>query len=1133
MPNCLQSRRLFAQVIIWLAFTTSAIAQSPPPKPESVDALLGRVADGRKQLDQARDLDDALKAKARDYFDKAQGELERAKAAEAKIATFQQQVGQAPEELGRTKAELAALPSQPATSVDDDAAALAQIEQAVARAEAELERWRREAQELETELKGRAGRRTEIPKRIAAAQQVLAETAAAAPTPVGEENPTVQSARVLMLAARQRAAELEIQSCQEELKAFDARAELLPLRRDLAARRATLAEQEVKRLQELVNRRRQQEAEAQARQAAWEASQAHPAMQRLMEENARLADKRKLLAGQIADATRRLDEVNGQLGKVSEQFASVQKKANSVGLANVIGPLLRRQRAALPELGDSRRNVAACQQAMGEGELARLELQEQRFALSDLDQQTKNELKDLDLPAAGRQLADLEAAVREALQTKRDYLDTLIAEHEKYYDKLDKLKTAAEKLIAETESCSLYIDQRVLWIASAEPISLADAAPAAHALLWLAGPRAGLELGGCLLGDIRANAAAWAAALAVFAALVYWRRRMRARIVEIGEKTVRGSCCRFLPTVEVVALTALMSLAWPGLFWWIGWRLWSATPAADVCKALGAGMTTTARVFLALELVRLCCAPGGLAEAHFDWSAAALRLLRKHIRWFKLAALPLMCVAVTMTWQDNDQWDASLGRFCCLAALACFAWALNRVFRPSGVVFQTMIADRRGGWLERLRYVWYPLLSLTPAALALLAAVGYHYTARQLATRLILTAYVLVGGIVARALLLRWALVSKRKLAMEEARKRRAAQSESSVGEESAAAELPASAQPQRDLAVINAQTRHLIEYSLTVAAALALWCAWVDVLPALGILNSVMLWGTNISVTMLIAAALTLATTVIAAKNIPGLLEMAVLQHLPLEAGSRYALATVSRYLITIVGVVCCCSELGLGWSKVQWLVAAMSLGLGFGLQEIFANFISGLIILFECPVRVGDVVTIGETSGVVSRIRMRATTITDWDRKELIIPNKEFITGRVLNWTLSNAVNRVTISVGVAYGADAERTKTLLLRIAQEHPLVLRDPPPHAMLESFGASSLNFVLRCYLPNLDNRGTVIHELHVAVDREFRAAGIEIAFPQHDIHVRTLDLPLDKLFPATAMEQPAVKQSLAADKKAA
>ncbi|MBU4400127.1 MAG: mechanosensitive ion channel, partial [Planctomycetes bacterium] len=244
------------------------------------------------------------------------------------------------------------------------------------------------------------------------------------------------------------------------------------------------------------------------------------------------------------------------------------------------------------------------------------------------------------------------------------------------------------------------------------------------------------------------------------------------------------------------------------------------------------------------------------------------------------------------------------------------------------------------------------------------------------------------------------------------------------------------------------------------------------------------------------------------AAKNIPGLLEMAVLQYLPLDAGARYAVATISRYFITIAGTIFCFGALGVGWSKVQWLVAAMSLGLGFGLQEIFANFVSGLIILFERPVRVGDVVTIDDISGVVSRIRIRATTITDWDRKELIIPNKEFITGRVLNWTLTNQMNRVVVEVGVAYGTDTELATKILLEIAQNHPHVLKDPPPHVVFDSFGASALNFVMRCYLPNLDNRLTVIHELHVAVDREFRAAGIEIAFPQQDVHIRSLNVPI-------------------------
>jgi potassium-dependent mechanosensitive channel len=260
----------------------------------------------------------------------------------------------------------------------------------------------------------------------------------------------------------------------------------------------------------------------------------------------------------------------------------------------------------------------------------------------------------------------------------------------------------------------------------------------------------------------------------------------------------------------------------------------------------------------------------------------------------------------------------------------------------------------------------------------------------------------------------------------------------------------------------------------------------------------------TPITLADLGVAMLVLATTLIAAKNIPGLLEMAVLQHLPLDAGVRYATATVSRYLITIIGLLLVCNSVGLGWSKVQWLVAAISVGLGFGLQEIFANFVSGLIILFERPIRVGDVITIAEVSGVVSRIRMRATTIVDGDRKELIIPNKDVITGKVLNWTLSDQVNRIQITIGIAYGSDTERAAEILLEAARNHPDVLKEPPPKVTFEAFGESSLKFVLRGFLPNLDSRQHAVHELNMEIDRKFRENGIEIAFPQHDIHVRSM-----------------------------
>ena len=134
------------------------------------------------------------------------------------------------------------------------------------------------------------------------------------------------------------------------------------------------------------------------------------------------------------------------------------------------------------------------------------------------------------------------------------------------------------------------------------------------------------------------------------------------------------------------------------------------------------------------------------------------------------------------------------------------------------------------------------------------------------------------------------------------------------------------------------------------------------------------------------------------------------------------------------IIGASIAFASLGMSWSKLQWLFTALSVGLGFGMQEIFGNFVSGIIILFERPVRVGDMVTIGSFNGTVSKIRIRATTLIDNDRKEVIVPNKAFITERVVNWALTSSMTRLVISVGVAYGSDLELVKRLLLQAAEE---------------------------------------------------------------------------------------------------
>jgi len=218
----------------------------------------------------------------------------------------------------------------------------------------------------------------------------------------------------------------------------------------------------------------------------------------------------------------------------------------------------------------------------------------------------------------------------------------------------------------------------------------------------------------------------------------------------------------------------------------------------------------------------------------------------------------------------------------------------------------------------------------------------------------------------------------------------------------------------------------------------------------------------------------------------------------------SNYAVNQLAKYGLFTIGFISVANELGGSWSQVQWLVAALGVGLGFGLQEIFANLVSGIILLFERPIRVGDTVTIGDVSGKVSRIQMRATTLIDWDQKELIVPNKTFITSQLVNWTLSDAITRVVIPVGIAYGSDVKHAHKIMIETVKSTPLVLSEPEPSVLFVGFGESSLNFSIRIYVSELGNRLPATHDLHFRLEQAFRENKIEIPFPQRGIHLRSV-----------------------------
>jgi potassium efflux system protein len=291
-------------------------------------------------------------------------------------------------------------------------------------------------------------------------------------------------------------------------------------------------------------------------------------------------------------------------------------------------------------------------------------------------------------------------------------------------------------------------------------------------------------------------------------------------------------------------------------------------------------------------------------------------------------------------------------------------------------------------------------------------------------------------------------------------------------------------------------------------AVAVAIFLFWSRTIPLITILDEITVPLTaGRTLLTFLKAALIVLVTYVAVQDLPGLLELA-LRTRTTRAGTRHAISTLCQYTLVAIGIVLLLNVLAVDWASFGWIAAGLSVGLGFGLQEVVANLVCGLILLFECPIRLGDVVTVEGTTGTVTKIRMRATTITNWDRQEFVVPNKNLITGTILNWTLTASINRVVISVGVAYGSDTEKAQRILLDIAADHPEVVDDPAPMATFDEFADSVLTLSLLAYVPDVDNRRRTISELHGEIDKRFGAAGIEIAFPQRDLHLRSADATL-------------------------
>jgi small-conductance mechanosensitive channel len=264
--------------------------------------------------------------------------------------------------------------------------------------------------------------------------------------------------------------------------------------------------------------------------------------------------------------------------------------------------------------------------------------------------------------------------------------------------------------------------------------------------------------------------------------------------------------------------------------------------------------------------------------------------------------------------------------------------------------------------------------------------------------------------------------------------------------------------------------------------------------------------WGfgsVNMSVANLIVFAIGIVIAVSVARFIRFALDEDILPRLNVAAGKASAASRLIYYALLTLGFLFALASAGFELSQLTLLISALGVGIGFGLQGIVNNFVSGLVVAFERPFQVGDMIEVGPLVGRVRAIGLRSSTIRTYDGAEIIVPNANLISGELINWTLSDRKRRIEIPVNVAYGSDMQQVREILLQVAAESPNALDDPEPFVLFRGFGDDGLKFELRFWTPDADERLGTFSEVAMQINAEFEAAGVTVPFPQRDLHLRT------------------------------
>ncbi len=856
---------------------------------------------------------------------------------------------------------------------------------------------------------------------------------------------------------------------------------------DLLKYQIRLQEQDVLALQSLLNQKRQADSEETVAQLSLEVSKAGTDSLLLRESSLNLKLSDYLLT--VTERRNQLTESNlvvrQQLDSVQQTEQALEEQISVLQGSLLLAKILYQQKQALPQVNFDR----TLADQIADTRLYQFELRQLRDTVSRPDEYVQTALKDMPL---GDERTALSASLLELVRSRSELLDRVNRELNAFLSESITLQLNQKQLQSMTDSLRLTLDEQMFWIPSNKPLDLDwfKAAPERlqyqlTTVLWKSDVNS--------VWQSLVTRAGWFIPLLLVMLLAMWQRprivqALRSLHADIGH--FRNDSQWHTP--RAIVLNILLAL--PGALVLASLGVLIQLDGQGHNFEVGQAFLNMAQVWLVFYCAYRILAPNGMAIMHFRWPRAQVTFLQPRIRALGLTTLVLTAVVTVAQAQPAVLSDDVIGIALLMTCLLLLSWIMGRL------VFHRYSSESTSFFRRLIGFI----VVVQPLLFTVALASGYYYTALKLSGRLLDTISLVLIWILLEAVLVRGLALAARRLAWQRAQDAKQNQPKEGMEGDVATDDM------LLDISQINEQSLRLARLMLMGMFFISLYWVWSDLLSLFTYLENITLYE-NVSSTGAVLptslrdfldAGVIIVISIALARNLPGLLEVLFLSRLKLAQGSAYATTTLLSYTISATGFVATLSALGVSWDKLQWLVAALSVGLGFGLQEIFANFVSGLIILFERPVRIGDVVTIGNLSGTVSRIRIRATTITDFDRKEIIVPNKVFVTDQLVNWSLTDTITRVVIQVGIAYDSDMDLAHKLMMQAMQENPRVMRDPEPIVLFLGITPNTFQHELRFYVRELGDRNPSIDEILNRLVLSFRDHKVDMAFNQVDVFVK-------------------------------